>query len=182
MSRIPTPTSISTAPEASRSLLEAVNNLLGTVPNLFRITANSPKTLEGYLGLNGALSAGSLSAQTRERIALAVAEINDCDYCLAAHDYLGKNVAKLSPEEIEAARRGKSSDEKAAVAVEFAVKITRERGNVTSDDVQKVRSAGYSDGELVEIIGNVALNVLTNYINRVLATDIDFPSVEPLAE
>jgi uncharacterized peroxidase-related enzyme len=182
MSRIPTPASISEAPEAARSLLEAVNSLLGSVPNLFRITSNSPKTLEGYLGLNGALSAGSLSAQTRERIALAVAEINDCDYCLAAHDYLGRNVAKLSSEEIETARRGSSDEEKAAVAVEFAVKITKERGNVSSDDVQKVRSAGYSDAELVEIIGNVALNVLTNYINRVLATDIDFPSVKPLSE
>jgi uncharacterized peroxidase-related enzyme len=182
MSRIPTPASISEAPEASRALLVAVNSLLGTVPNLFRITANSPKTLEGYLGLNGALSAGSLSAQTRERIALAVAEINDCEYCLAAHDYLGRNVAKLSSEEIEAARRGHSDDEKAAVALEFAAKITKDRGNVSNDDVQKVRSAGYSDAELVEIIGNVALNVLTNYINRVLATDIDFPSVKPLSE
>lgn len=182
MSRIPTPASISEAPEASRALLEAVNSLLGTVPNLFRITSNSPKTLEGYLGLNGALSAGSLSAQTRERIALAVAQINDCDYCLAAHDYLGRNIAKLSTEEIEAARRGNSGDEKAAVAVEFAVKITEERGNVSSDDVQKVLDAGYSNAELVEIIGNVALNVLTNYINRVLSTDIDFPSVQPLSK
>eukprot|EP00903_Cladosiphon_okamuranus_P005214 g5212.t1 len=109
-------------------------------------------------------------------------QINDCDYCLAAHDYLGRNVAKLSSAEIEAARRGHSGDEKAAVAVEFAAKITKERGNVSSDDVQMVRSAGYSDAELVEIIGNVALNVLTNYINRVLATDIDFPSVQPLSE
>ena len=73
-------------------------------------------------------------------------------------------------------------DEKAAVALEFAAKITKDRGNVSNDDVQKVRSAGYSDAELVEIIGNVALNVLTNYINRVLATDIDFPSVKPLSE
>lgn len=180
MSRIPTPASIEAAPEASKALLEAVHALLGTVPNLFRITANSPKTLEGYLGLNSAISAGSLSAQTRERIALAVAEVNGCNYCLAAHHYLGSNLAKLSAGEIEAARRGTSEDEKAAAAVDFAVKVTNNRGKVSDDEVQKIRDAGYSDAEVVEIVGNVALNTLTNYINEVLKTEIDFPEVKAL--
>ncbi|MEQ9463844.1 MAG: carboxymuconolactone decarboxylase family protein, partial [Haliea sp.] len=88
MSRISTPSNIEAAPEASRDSLEAVNKLLGSVPNMFRIIANSPQTLEGFLGLNGALGNGSLDAKTRERIALAVAEINGCHYCLAAHSYL----------------------------------------------------------------------------------------------
>jgi uncharacterized peroxidase-related enzyme len=181
MSRIYTPASIDDAPEASKGSLEAVNNLLGSVPNLFRIVANSPQALEGYLGLNGALGKGSLSAQTRERIALAVAQINGCNYCLAAHNYLGTNLAKLSKTEIEAARRGTSSDAKAAVAVNFAVKITNNRGAVSDSDLQAVRDAGYSDAEIVEIIGNVALNTLTNYINEVLGTEIDFPIVDTLA-
>ena len=138
MSRIPTPKSITAAPEASRASLEAVNSLLGSVPNLFRIVANSPHTLEGYLGLNGALGKGSLDAQTRERIALAVAEINGCNYCLAAHQYLGSNLARLSAAEIEAKRRGTSGDEKAAIAVSFAVKIKVEPG-----DVFEIEAAGF---------------------------------------
>lgn len=181
MSRINTPKTISDAPEAAKASLEAVNGLLGAVPNLFRITANSPQTLEGYLSLNGALGKGSLSIQTRERIALAVAEVNGCEYCLAAHNYLGTNLANLSEVEIEAARRGTSNDSKAAAAVELAVKITRGRGSVTDADVQAAKQAGYSDAEIVEIVGNVALNTLTNYINEVLGTDIDFPQVETLA-
>jgi uncharacterized peroxidase-related enzyme len=181
MSRIPTPTSITTAPEASRPSLEAVNNLLGSVPNLFRIVANSPQTLEGYLGLNGALGKGSLDAQTRERIALAVAEVNGCSYCLAAHQYLGSNLARLSAAEIEANRRGASGDEKAAIAVSFAVKIVNNRGKVSDSDFEAVRAAGYSDAEIVEIVGHVALNTLTNYINEVLGTEIDFPAVDTLA-
>ncbi|SET04721.1 uncharacterized peroxidase-related enzyme [Nitrosomonas marina] len=181
MSRIHTPASINDAPEASKGSLEAVNKLLGSVPNLFRIVANSPQTLEGYLGLNGALGKGSLSPQTRERIALAVAQINGCNYCLAAHSYLGTNLARLSKAEIEAARRGTSSDAKAAAAVSFAVKIARNRGAVSDSDLQAVRDAGYSDAEIVEIIGNVALNTLTNYINEVLGTEIDFPVVDTLA-
>ncbi|MBR9869055.1 MAG: carboxymuconolactone decarboxylase family protein [Oceanospirillales bacterium] len=181
MSRIPTPASVMAAPEASRGSLEAVNTLLGSVPNLFRIVANSPQTLEGYLGLNGALSKGSLDAQTRERIALAVAEVNGCNYCLAAHQYLGSNLASLSAAEIEANRRGTSGDEKAAVAVNFAVKIVNNRGKVSDSDFEVVRAAGYSDAEIVEIVGHVALNTLTNYVNEVLGTEIDFPAVDTLA-
>ncbi len=181
MSRIPTPASIEAAPEASRGLLEAVNKLLGSVPNMFRIIANSPQTLEGYLGLNGALANGSLDAQTRERIALAVAEVNGCNYCLAAHSYLGTNLAKLSAAEIEANRRGTSGDEKAAIAVGFAAKITNNRGKVSDSDLQAVRAAGYSDSEIVEIVGHVALNTFTNYINEALGTEVDFPTANALA-
>ena len=181
MSRITTPASITAAPEASHALLDAVNTLLGSVPNLFRIVATSPATLEGYLGLNGSLAKGSLTAQTRERIALAVAEVNGCGYCLAAHQYLGSNLANLSAKEIEANRRGTSEDEKAAVAVQFATKVTINRGKVTDSDFEAVRAAGYSDAEIVEIIGHVALNTLTNYINEVLGTEIDFPAVGTLS-
>ncbi|AJQ94514.1 carboxymuconolactone decarboxylase family protein [Gynuella sunshinyii] len=180
MSRIPTPASIETAPEAAQKSLETVNKLLGSVPNMFRIIANSPKTLEGYLNLNSALSNGSLNAQTRERIALAVAEINGCNYCLAAHRYLGINLAGLSEDEIEANRCGSSGDAKAAVAVEFAAQITRHRGKVSESDLQTVRTAGYSDAEIVEIVGHVAVNTLTNYMNEVLGTEIDFPTVRTM--
>jgi alkylhydroperoxidase family enzyme len=80
MSRINTPASIEAAPAAARPLLEAVKKQIGSVPNLFRVVANSPAALEGYLGLNGALAKGSLDSKTRERIAIAVAELNGCGY------------------------------------------------------------------------------------------------------
>ena len=181
MSRIPTPATIADAPAASQDSLQAVNNLLGSVPNMFRIISNSPQTLEGYLGLNSALGNGALNHATRERIALAVAEVNGCQYCLAAHRYLGSNLAKLSADEIEKNRRGTSSDAKAAAAVEFAVKIVKTRGTLSETDFSAVRSAGYSDAEIVEIVGHVALNTLTNYINEVLGTEIDFPVADRLA-
>lgn len=131
MSRIPTPASIEMAPAASQPLLQAVNKQLGSVPNLFRLTANSPAALEGYLGMMGALSKGKLPAATRERIALAVAEVNGCSYCLSAHTYLGKNLAKLDDAEITANRNGSSNDPKAAAAVRFAGQVARLRGHVS---------------------------------------------------
>lgn len=177
MSRIPTPATIDDTPEASRPLLAAVKKQLGVVPNLFRLVANSPAALEGYLGLSGALNKGALPAPTRERIALAVAEINGCSYCLSAHTYLGKNVAKLDDAEITANRSGASMDPKADAAVRFAAKVARERGHVSEDDLRAVKLAGYDDAQIIEIVLHVALNTWTNYINEVAKTDIDFPIV-----
>lgn len=177
MSRIPTPASIEAAPAAAQPLLEAVKKQIGSVPNLFRLTATSPAALEGYLSLNGALGKGALNAATRQRIALAVAQINGCGYCLAAHTYLGKNVAKLADAEIAANRAGHSADAKADAAVRFAAKVANQRGAVSEADLQAVRAAGYSDAEIVEIVAHVALNTLTNYINEVFKTDVDFPAV-----
>ena len=177
MSRIPTPATISDAPERSRPLLEAVERQLGVVPNLFRLVATSPQALEGHLGLSGALAKGALPAATRERIALAVAEVNGCDYCLSAHTYLGRNLAKLDDAEITANRGGASNDPKADAAVRFAVKVVRARGHVSEEDLLTVRAAGYSDAQLIEIVQHVALNTWTNYVNEVFKTDIDFPVV-----
>jgi len=178
MSRIPIPASIEAAPTASQPLLQAVKKMLGIVPNLFRLVSTSPAALEGYLSLSGALSKGSLAAPTRERIALAVAEINGCSYCLSAHTYLGKNVAKLDDAEMTANRSGASNDPKADAAVRFAAKVTRERGRVSQADIQELRLAGYDDAQLIEIVQHVALNTWTNYINLIADTEIDFPLVE----
>jgi uncharacterized peroxidase-related enzyme len=181
MSRLPTPGSIETSPAAAQPLLQAVKKQLGVVPNLFRLVGNSPAALEGYLGLNGALAKGALDAPTRERIALAVAEVNGCGYCLSAHTYLGKNLAKLSDEEISINRDGGSTDPKADAAVRFAVKVVNARGHVSDADIRDVKSAGYSDAQVVEIVTHVALNTLTNYINEVAQTAIDFPVVSARA-
>ena len=178
MSRINTIPSIAAAPAAAQPLLEAAKKQMGSVPNVFRVIANSPAALEGYLGFNGALGKGSLDARTRERIAIAVAELNGCTYCLSAHTYLGKNVAKLDDAEIAANRSGTSNDPKADAAVRFAAKVVRERGHVTDADVSDVRLAGYDDAQIVEIVAHVALNTLTNYINEVAKTDVDFPVVQ----
>lgn len=177
MSRIPTPPTIEAAPLTAQPLLQAVEKQLGIVPNVFRLVSNSPAALEGYLGLLGALGKGALPAPTRERIALAVAAVNGCAYCLSAHTYLGRNLAKLDDAETIANRDGGSNDPKADAAVRFAVKVAQLRGHVSDQDLQAVRSAGYSDAQVIEIVQHVALNTWTNYVNEVAKTDIDFPVV-----
>lgn len=177
MSRIPIPASLDAAPAASRPLLEGVQRQLGVVPNLFRLVARSPAALEAYVGMLGALAKGALPAATRERIALAVAEQNGCSYCLSAHTYLARNLAKLDDAEIAANRRGASNDSRADAAVRFAVQVLRARGHVADGALDAVRAAGYDDAQVIEIVMHVALNVWTNTLNEVARTDVDFPVV-----
>ena len=179
MSRIATPATIEAAPTASQPLLQAVKQQLGVVPNMFRLIASNPAALEGYLNLSTALGKGELPVATRERIALAVAEINRCSYCLSAHTYLGRNLAKLDDAEIAANRSGASNDPHADAAVRFAAKVAQLRGHVTAEDFSAVKAAGYDDAQVIEIVLHVALNTWTNYLNEVGETDIDFPPVSP---
>jgi uncharacterized peroxidase-related enzyme len=163
-------------PEASKPILDTVHRQLGVVPNMFRLIALSPAALQGFTANNGAL-AKTLDVKTRERIALAVAQVNGCDYCLSAHSYLGVNLAKMSREEVALNRKGGSGDAKADAAVRFAAKVVRERGHVTDADIKAVRDAGFSDSQIVEIIAVAAENIFTNLLNVVAETDIDFPVV-----
>ena len=175
MSRLPIPTR-DEAPVKSQPMLDAVGSQLGVIPNLFRLVGQSPAALEGFLGLSSALNK-TLDVKTRERIALAVAQVNGCAYCLSAHSYIGANLAKLDSAELAANRRGHSNDATADAAVTFAKKVAEARGKVSEADIAAVKRAGFTDAQVVEIVLNVALNVLTNFVNNVAETDIDFPVV-----
>lgn len=176
MSRIAVP-ALDDSPAGSKATLDAVNKQLGVVPNLFRLIGNSPTVLNAFTSFQSATSK-TLDVKTRERIALAVAQVNGCGYCLSAHTYLGTNLAKISPEEIALNRKGKSGDAKASAAVAFAYKVAQERGHVSDSDISAVRAAGYTDAQLVEIVALVAENSFTNYLNEVAKTEIDFPVVK----
>ena len=170
-------------PESARGkakeLLDGVQNKFGMTPNLMRTMANSPSVLQAYLDFTSALSSGALSARLREQIALTVSEVNNCDYCLAAHSAVGKMVG-LSEEELLDSREAISTDSKVETALRFARQLVENRGWVTDEDLSKVRDAGYDDGEIAEIVANVSLINFSNYLDHVAQTDVDFPPVSAL--
>ena len=157
----------------AKELLDGVQAKLGMIPNLMRTMANAPAVLEAYLHFNGALAMGSLPATLREQIALTVAEVNGCDYGLAAHSAVGQ-VVGLSHQDILDSRQGTSPASKVEAALRFAQKLVHQRGWVRDDDVARLRRVGYSDGE---IVANVAVNLFSNYFNHVADTVVDFPKV-----
>jgi uncharacterized peroxidase-related enzyme len=168
-----------TAAAPLADLFTEVQRRVGATINMTRAMANSPALLKGYLDLSAALNRGVLDAATRERIALTVAQANTCAYCLSAHSYLAEHVARLDQDQITAARKATASDPKTAAILAFAAAVNDGRGSITDDDLAAARSAGLSDEELAETIGQVALNVLTNYLNKAAAVEIDFPTVAP---
>ena len=161
----------------AKTLLDGVQKKLGTTPNLLRTMALSPAVLEAYLSFGQALSGASISAALREQIALVVANTNGCQYCASAHTAIGKNLG-LDTVELTANLEGSSSDPKVEAALQFAQNIVAKRGWVNDAEVQRVRDAGYTDGEIAEIIAAVAGTIFTNYFNHIAQTEIDFPKVD----
>ena len=171
------------SPEAASGraseLLDVVKRRLGLVPNMTRAMANSPAALDGYLQLSGALGKGALPARVREQIALAVAQANGCDYCLAAHSAVGRMVG-LTADQIRDSRLGAAVDPRADALIRFALKVLDARGGVADTDLEAVRRTGFDDAAIAEVVANVALHVFTNYFNRLAGTDLDFPAAPAL--
>jgi uncharacterized peroxidase-related enzyme len=174
MSRITIPETAA-APEGSQATLGAINGKLGRVPNFFRVLSNSPAVINAHTALNQGLGK-ALDLKTRERIALAVAAVNGCEYCDAAHSYTGYTFAKLSKES-GTCRQGTSADPDAAAVTAFARKVAEVRGKVSAEDIAAIRKAGFSEGQIVEIVAVVAENFFTNLINNVAGTEVDFPAI-----
>ncbi|XVV00603.1 carboxymuconolactone decarboxylase family protein [Actinosynnema sp. CA-248983] len=176
MSRLPV-IQPETATGPAADLLAAVQKALGVTPNMTKVMAGSPAVLKAYLDFSGALGGGALPARLREQLALLTAEENGCDYCLSAHTYIATNIAKLAPDEAERARSGLATDPKAQAALALAAEVLRTRGDVDDTELEAARAAGLTDGDIAEVVAHVALNVFTNYLNKLADTDIDWPVV-----
>ena len=164
----------------AKELLDGVKAKIGFAPNLMKALANSPAVLEAYLNFSGTLGT-TLNAKLREQISLVTAEENGCAYCASAHTAIGKSVG-LTEQETIAARGGNGNDTKNDAALKFAQAILSKRGKVSNDDIQTVKDAGFNEGDIAEIVANVALNIFTNYFNETAQTEIDFPAIDfPLA-
>ena len=168
-----------TASGETKTLLDAVQAKLGATPNFIRVLANSPKALEGFLGLYGALGSAQVDKPTQERIALVVAEGNGCQYCVSAHTAIGRH-AGLSNEEMALNRRGSSGNVKAAATVALAKALNDNLGEITTAEFGAARNAGLSDREIVEVIAVVALNIFTNVLGKATRVEIDFPNIDLL--
>lgn len=165
-----------TATGSRQEVLSQIQGAFGVVPNMFKAVANSPAALKSMWGSFGALGGGVLGAKLGEQLAVAIANRNHCEYCLAAHTALGRK-AGATAQEMSDAQGGHAQDAKTAAALTFALQLVEARGQLGEQDVAAVRDAGFSDEEVVEILAHVALNLFTNYVNNAFAVPVDFPKV-----
>ncbi len=159
-----------------KELFQQIQGAFGAVPNMFKTIGNSPAALQAMFGFFGALGKGKIGPKLGEQIAVLVADLNRCEYCLAAHTMLGQK-AGMSADAMAMAQSGKSSDPKTQAALDFAAKLVKNRAQISAQDVQAVRNAGFSDEEIAEILAHVALNIFTNYTNVAFDVPIDFPKI-----
>lgn len=161
----------------AKDLLDTVKKKMGGTPNILTTMAQSPAALESYLNFSGALGGGTFSAGLREQIAMAAAGANSCEYCAAAHTAIGKG-AGVAEGELTKSLAGEPTDPKAAAAVHLTRVLIEKRGFASDEDIQAFKAAGFDDGQVIELVANVALNIFTNYFNHVAETEIDFPKVK----
>ena len=161
----------------SKDLFNSVQKKLGFIPNLIKVFGNSPATLQSYLSLGELTASGNFSNKFREQLALVIGEENSCNYCLSAHTAIGK-MNGLTDEQTELNRQGLAKDAKVEAGLKFAQNVTKNRGQVSTEAINEVKNAGYNDGDILEIVLNVVSNTLTNYVNHIAETEIDFPKVE----
>lgn len=164
----------------SQAIFDQLKEKVGKVPNVYATIGNSSKALGGLLGLADQLSQGEFDGKETEAVALAVAEANNCDYCLAAHTTVGK-MQGLSETETVEIRTGEIKDEQLKALTDLAKEITVSRGKPEAATVEKFYGAGYNSAALAELITLVAVNTITNYTNHIAGTEIDFPVAPELA-
>ncbi|OPX12408.1 alkylhydroperoxidase [Mycobacterium sp. AT1] len=167
----------SAASGKSAELLAQVKKSLGQTPNMTTAMANSPTLLQGYLALSQAVGQGTLPPATRERLAVATAQLNGCEYCLSAHTYIGDKIAKVDAAELDGARRSESADPHVAALLTLSNLIAENAGDVDDADVKTALAAGVTEEEVGELVANLALNILTNYFNVLARVENDWPVV-----
>lgn len=170
------PINVDNATGTIKELLDRVQQRTGRIPNMIRLMANSPAALGAYLSFADAFRDAVLPAEIRDLIAVTVAETAGCDYALSAVSALARSGGR-SENELVAARAADSEDPKIAAALRFAAKIVAQRGQLPASEVGTLRDAGFSDGEVAEIIAAVALNIYRSYFNLIAGPEIDFPVV-----
>lgn len=163
----------------AKQLLDTVQQAFGMVPNTVRIMANSPAVLESFLAFSTAMGKARIGAKLHNQVKLTTSETNSCSYCTSILSAIAPS-AGLTADDILAGRTADSEDRQTKLALTFANDVLASQGKVSHQQLAAVRSAGFGDTEIVEIIASVVLGCFTNFLNNVADTDLDIPRAEPI--
>ncbi len=159
--------------EENKSFFDKLQSGLGFIPNLYATLAHSETALGDYLRLQGRKT--SLSFKEKEIINLAVSQVNDCKYCLAAHTLLAQKAGFTEMQTIAIRRGDFPEDSKLDALVRFSRSVAENRGHISEEDRASIFDAGYTEGNVVDIIVLIGDKVITNYLHNVTEVPVDFP-------
>ncbi len=162
----------------NQAIFDQLKSKLGFVPNLYATFAHSEHALANYLGFQNGKS--SITGKAREVINLVVSQVNECEYCLAAHTAIGGMVG-FKPEQILEIRSGRASfDSKLDALARLAQNIALKRGHADQALVEAFFAAGWTKENLVDAIVVVGDKVVTNYLHATTRVPVDFPAAPKL--
>ncbi|MDF1697610.1 MAG: carboxymuconolactone decarboxylase family protein [Saprospiraceae bacterium] len=164
----------------NQAIFDNLQKAVGFVPNLYATYAHSENALNNYLTLSNAKT--SLKAKEKEVVNLAVSEVNQCDYCLAAHTAIA-GMNGFNPQQILELRAGKASfDSKLDALAQLAKNITENRGETDNEVVNTFLNAGWTKENLIDTIVLVGDKTISNYLHKTTKVPVDFPAAQPLLE
>ncbi|MBL4884574.1 MAG: carboxymuconolactone decarboxylase family protein [Planctomycetaceae bacterium] len=163
----------------TKELLDTVEQAFGMTPNVAKVMANSPAVLESYLVFSQAIGNSSIGEKLHNQVKLSTSQSNSCDYCTSILSAVAPS-AGLTAEDVLAGRTSSASDPRTDAALKFAEAVLESRGNVSDEQLKKVRGAGFDDAGIVEIVTSVVLGCFTNFLNNVADTELDIPRAEPV--
>lgn len=168
------------ADDAVQEIYGDLEAKMGKVINIFKGMGNSAAALNAYLSMSGALKQGHLLPDDREVIYLAVSEMNGCHYCVSAHTMISQK-SGMSDQQILAARRWEAEDSRHQALLTFVRQVIDKKGLVSDEELEAVRDAGFSDGQIAETIAFIGLATYSNLFNHVFDTPLDFPEAPQLS-
>lgn len=167
-----TPLDPATASEPARTALASVQKQYGFTPNLYRVFANAPVSIDAYQALSAAFARGTLDATERNVVALAVSRENGCHYCVAVHSTVA-DMQKDRSSITDAIRDGRPVDDRKLEALrQLAQALVRGRGRADAE-VRAFLEAGYRAEQVLEVLVGIAMKTLSNYTNHLVETPLD---------
>ena len=161
----------------TKKLFRKIEENMGVVPNMFKCMGNSDVGLDAFLAFNAGINSGTLGPKSVKMIILLTSQLNDCEYCIAAHTKMAIDAGLLNEQECLNARKGIGPDDKTTKMLEFTKKVKMTNGKVSNDDLQAVRDAGYTDQDIIEMIGSICLINFANLVSNVAEPELDFPEL-----
>jgi uncharacterized peroxidase-related enzyme len=160
----------------AKASLDIVHSAFGGTPNLMKMLANSPNVLKGIMAFSEEVASGEIETSLFEQIALLTSAINNCEYCVAVHFYVGQQ-AGLNREELVANLQSKASNPRSQAVLNFTQEVVKNRGKVDAETVQALRDHGLSDKAIIEVLGVIGLYTFLNYAKHLTNPVLDFPAV-----
>ena len=164
---------LESAPEESKELLEKSKKAYGMIPGLHGVLAGAPGILDAYQKLHELFVDSSFNNEELTVVWQSINVEHECHYCVPAHTGIAK-MMKVDDAITEALRNEtKLEDSKLEALRTMTLKIVRNRGNATQEDLEAFYEAGYGERQVLEIILGLSQKTISNYVNHIANTPVD---------